>query len=632
MADIFVSYARSDRQRVAPLVAALEAQGFSVWWDPEIVGGQEFDALITRELEAAKAAIVVWTPTSVGSRWVRGEARFAADRGVLTPIQFEAPSLPLDFRAIHTIDFDDWDGDAQGGPFQDLTRALGLLFRPSSMPPAPATATAARAVSICVLPFANMSRDEDQEYFADGISEDIITDLSKVSALSVIARHSAFAFKGKSLDVRQVARQLDVSHVLEGSVRKAGDRVRITAQLIDGAKGDHLWAERWDRDLGDIFALQDEISQAIVGALKLRLFPEEKTAIGTRGTANVEAYDKYLRARALANLADSASDLVRAQELYRQALEIDPEFAAPRAGIAMAYVWLGGHYALGDLPQGRTELEALAEEALAQAPDHWGSQFAHGINLASRNQWLGAIAAMERAHAQAPISETALANEFAMALAAVGRIKDAIRILEPARAADPLSIDVSRGLQETYLIDERLEDARSEYERTTDLPGYRNVREHVAMLRAWAAGDREAVRARYRAFVDSMGWPFVEGAPPPFLDKGLDVLDEPEAALAILREASEDPTIRNFLVPVIGLHAGLYGDDALAVAGLRRGILEFNWGGKLAIWVPGLAATRRTAAFRQLVRDMGVYDYWRASGNWGDFARPVGDDDFEIIR
>src|SRR5213075_510066 len=119
---------------------------------------------------------------------------------------------------------------------------------------------ASKKPSIAVMPFANMSGDPEQEYFSDGITEDIITDLSKVSALSVIARNSAFAFKGKNVDVLQVARQLKVSHVLEGSVRKSGGRVRITAQLIDGAHNDHVWAERYDRDLNDIFALQDEIS------------------------------------------------------------------------------------------------------------------------------------------------------------------------------------------------------------------------------------------------------------------------------------------------------------------------------------------------------------------------------------
>ena len=161
-------------------------------------------------------------------------------------------------------------------PCQELLRALETTVtrkRDSTKNAAGDTATADRAgndaprrLSICVLPFANMSGEPEQEYFSDGISEDIITDLSKVSTLAVTARNTAFTFKGKHVDIAQVARQLKVSHVLEGSVRKAGQRVRITAQLIDGKTGSHLWAERYDRDLNDIFALQDEISQAIVAA------------------------------------------------------------------------------------------------------------------------------------------------------------------------------------------------------------------------------------------------------------------------------------------------------------------------------------------------------------------------------
>src|SRR5436309_4730830 len=152
-------------------------------------------------------------------------------------------------------------------------------------------------ISICVLPFANMSGDPEQEYFSDGISEDIITDLSKISALHVVSRNTAFTFKGKAEDVGQVASQLKVDHVLEGSVRKAAGRVRITAQLIDAANDGHIWAERYDRDLNDIFAIQDEISRAIVAALKVKLLPEEKKAIERRGIDNVEAYNLYLLGR-----------------------------------------------------------------------------------------------------------------------------------------------------------------------------------------------------------------------------------------------------------------------------------------------------------------------------------------------
>ena len=203
--------------------------------------------------------------------------------------------------------------------------------------PAPQEQLGKQRPSIAILPFNNMSGDPEQEYFSDGITEDIITDLSKVSALSVIARNSAFAFKGKNVDVLQVARQLKVSHVLEGSVRKAGGRVRITAQLIDGAHNDHVWAERYDRDLNDIFALQDEISEAIVKALKLKLLPEEKKAIEQRGTESVEAYNLFLMARQN-YVIGGESDPRRAEATIRichRVTEIDPNYADAWALMAL---------------------------------------------------------------------------------------------------------------------------------------------------------------------------------------------------------------------------------------------------------------------------------------------------------
>src|SRR6266403_4227274 len=227
-------------------------------------------------------------------------------------------------------------------------------------------------VSICVLPFANISGDAEQEYFSDGISDDIITDLSKVSALHIVSRNTAFTFKGKPVDVRQVAAQLHVSHVLEGSVRKAAGRVRITAQLIDGSNDSHVWAERYDRDLNDIFALQDEISRAIVDALKVKLLPEEKKAIERHGTENVDAYNLYLMARqsyATGFEGDSRRNeaIIR---LCQRAVEIDSNYAEAWALIAMAEMLLrantsgGGD---GGLAAAERALELNADLAEAHA-------------------------------------------------------------------------------------------------------------------------------------------------------------------------------------------------------------------------------------------------------------------------
>jgi adenylate cyclase len=371
MADVFVSYARSDKARVAPLVAAIEAKGWSVWWDPEITPGQEFDDQIEAEIDAAGAVLVVWTPDSVASRWVRGEAREAAERGILVPVRFEQARLPMDVRAIHTTDLDGWNEDPASPPAQEFMRALGsMIARTQASQSAKAGIASTSASSakdtarftICVLPFTNMSGDPEQEYFSDGITEDIITDLSKISALAVSSRNSAFMYKDKHVDIQKVARELKVSHVLEGSVRKAGGRVRISAQLIDGASNNHVWAERYDRDSSDIFALQDEISQAIVKALKLRLLPEEKKAIERRGTDNAEAHNLYLMARQ-SYVTGQEYDVRGAEAIVRlsaRATEIDPRYAQAWALMAI------GHTKLREAQGGRSDDGMVAvERALA---------------------------------------------------------------------------------------------------------------------------------------------------------------------------------------------------------------------------------------------------------------------------
>ena len=374
MADVFVSYARADKARVAPLVAAIEAKGWSVWWDPEITPGQEFDDQIEAEIDAARAVLVIWTPVSVVSRWVRGEAREAAERGILVPVRFEQARLPMDVRAIHTTDLDGWGEDPASPQAQEFLRALAAMIarsqstqasKPTDAPAASSDKKPPPRYTICVLPFANMSGDPDQEYFSDGITEDIITDLSKVSALAIASSNSAFLYKGKHVDIQRVVRELKVSHVLEGSVRKAGGRVRINAQLIEGASNNHVWAERYDRDASDIFAIQDEISQAIVKALKLRLLPEEKKAIERRGTNSVEAHDLYLMARQIYVTNQEADE--RASKaivhLCARATEIDRNYAQAWALMAI------GSRTLHVLGVGSDDGMAAAEKALALNPD-----------------------------------------------------------------------------------------------------------------------------------------------------------------------------------------------------------------------------------------------------------------------
>ena len=223
--------------------------------------------------------------------------------------------------------------------------------------------------SVAVLAFNNMSGDPEQEYFADGIAEDIITDLSKISTLSVTARNTTFGLKGRPIDIGQIARQLNVTHIVEGSVRKVGNRIRITAQLIDGRLGHHLWGERYDRQLDDVFAVQDEISHAIVDALKVKLAPAERASIGRRTTENVDAYQLYLMGRFYMRSQARHSQRMAA-ELFQRATKLDPVFARAWANLALAHSWLrtkGGSEATFEDIEGFIATALRLDDKLAEA-------------------------------------------------------------------------------------------------------------------------------------------------------------------------------------------------------------------------------------------------------------------------
>lgn len=251
---------------------------------------------------------------------------------------------------------------------------------------------------VAVLPFINMSGDQEQEFFSDGITEDIITDLSKISGLNVIARNTVFTYKGKSVKVKQVAQELGADFVLQGSVRKAGQRLRVTGQLIDARNGAHLWADRYDRDLTDIFTIQDEITHAIVDQLKVKLLPEEKKAIESEPTHNVEAYTYYLRGRQFSH-AWTRSYLLLARRMFMKAVELDPEYARAYAGIADCDSALRDWYP-HEFPL--ENIVAMSAKALELDPYLAEAYASHGLALHQADKNEEANAAFARALALQP--------------------------------------------------------------------------------------------------------------------------------------------------------------------------------------------------------------------------------------
>jgi adenylate cyclase len=292
--------------------------------------------------------------------------------------------------------------------------------------------------SIAVLPFVNMSEDPKQEYFSDGMTEDLITDLSKISGLLVIARNSTFTYKGKSVKVKQVAEELGVRYVLEGSVRRAGDEIRINAQLIDAMTGHHLWAERYDATIGKIFALQDQITQKIVSALAVKLTGSEKEVVTQKGTNNVEAYDAFLRGW-VHYLRMTPDDLSKAIQSFKRAAELDPNYGRAYAALALSYWW--GTFAPGwarALDVSWLEARLRVGQYLKQAMKNPTSiaHYVNGLLYLHRRQHDKAIFEFERGLVLDPNDPSCLGG-MGMALNNNGKPREAVEFYNRAMRLDP---------------------------------------------------------------------------------------------------------------------------------------------------------------------------------------------------
>jgi adenylate cyclase len=286
--------------------------------------------------------------------------------------------------------------------------------------------------SIVVLPFNNMSGDPDQEYFADGITEDLITDLSKISGLFVVARNTSFTYKGKPVKAEQVSQDLRINFILEGGVRKVGSRVRVTAELVDGRDGGHLWADRYDRDLTDIFAIQDEVTHSIIEQLRIKLLPEEKEIISRVPTENVEAYGYYLRGRQFLH-RHSKSYYVLAKRMFAKAVELDPLYARAYAGLADCDSFLFLHY---NADVSTDDILAASAKALDLEGGLAEAHASRGLALSLRERYQEALAEFDQAIACDPNLFEAH-YFYARACFAQGKLEEAARLFQRAAELKP---------------------------------------------------------------------------------------------------------------------------------------------------------------------------------------------------
>ena len=389
MTDVFISYKAEDRARVKLLVDILIADGLKVWWDVGIEGGANWRQTIQKQLDAAACVVVIWSVHSVGPEgyFVHDEAAHAQRRGVYLPIAIDSVEPPLGFGQEQVLQLTHWRGSPADQRLLDVVAAIRAIVastsRPAPLAPlrmigrpvgpwritayavaamfvigglllakAPARLCAATELrcpgvstiangkprnSIAVLPFANLSGDPSQDYFSDGLSEELIAALSRLEQLKVVARSSSFRFKGSKEGATVIGAKLAVAYLLDGAVRRDGERIRVSAQLADTRTGYEQWSETYDRDMKDIFAVQSGIAEAVAQALKVRLVNDDVAALSQQGgTSDPKAYDAFLRGRALLRTAAGARDYSNALADYDAAIAEDADFARAHAGRAVA--------------------------------------------------------------------------------------------------------------------------------------------------------------------------------------------------------------------------------------------------------------------------------------------------------
>lgn len=662
MPDIFLSYSRED-QPVARLFAeGFEREGLSVWWDVTLKAGEVYDKVTEQALEGARAVVVLWSRHSVESRWVRSEATTADRSGKLVPVMIGPCRRPIQFELMHSLDLSGWKGSAQDPAWQSLLASIrNLMEHPRAAPASPIeqasgrrrkawvvlaavagftlllaatahflsakapgqAATAAEAPSIAVLPFANMSSDKEQEYFSDGLSEELLNELAQVRGLRVIGRTSSFTFKGRNEDLRKIGETLGVNHILEGSVRKAGDRVRITAQLIDPVDGSHLWSETYERQLDDIFAVQEEIARTVAEQLQLKMGVR---ASGNGSTKNLQAYEAFLTGRALMGSVDGDS-VRRALPHLERAIAADPAYLT-------AKLWLIEAYSRAEIfePAGtgqvRSKRDALIDGVATAVP---GSPLA-SLALSYR-AWNGTdLVELERLLKGAMLIPGEAGNQarfrYGRLLLGLGRLQDARTQTIEALRVDPLDFFAHVRLYEILEAAGDFQAAEQELAKFLQLPGGSNLN----TLGGWinlsqSRGDLVGLR---KAIDDLLA----AGAGQPFLRKMQGVpLEDAAAYRKALREQIGSQGFPGNVASTtrIAQWAGFFEDRELALQAfdvMRRQDFSIDTMAE-ELWRPSLARLRNEPKFHQMLRELGLVGYWRATGRWGQFCKPAGSDAFE---
>jgi TolB-like protein/tetratricopeptide (TPR) repeat protein len=503
----------------------------------------------------------------------------------------------------------------------------------TSEAPTSATAPDARP-TLAVLPFADLSQAQDQEYLGDGLAEEILNQLAQLPALRLVGRTSSFSFKGKDEDLRTIGGKLGVDHLLEGSVRKDGNQLRITAQLIRADDGTHLWSKTYARELSDMFKVQDEIAHEVAQALSVKLDAVTLNR-AQGGTTHIEAYDRFLRWRQLLLSDEWKPEYERQRvQLAREAVAFDPGFVLGWDALATSLESLAFQVDGAQAEKLHAEVEQIRARIAELAPEHWSVKRERAYALWREGKRAEAIAVAKAIMDSGPLTMEH-AYPYVNLIFSAGYLDETLSIDEQLRVIEPLSMYLSRSMQYDYIAARRYDEAEAEYQRSLSLKGDDTGPTIAAFHRMLARNDAdlEALRARYRQYLQRSGG---ESLPPFFRDLGT-VLHDRDAMRAILRKAAADATYGGDAPGDQSLLADALGETDLAASLLRKrmermeGFKEgrMDYGGYWQLWIVPYSNLRAHPEFKKLLIDTGLVDLWRQTGKWGDSCKPVGTDDFQ---
>jgi TolB-like protein len=543
--QLFFSYSRTDQKQAMPLIRALEQLGFAVWWDGLLEGGDNFLPTTEAALQNADAVVVLWSKTSIDSHWVRDEATVGRDRRRLVPLSMDGSLPPLGFRQFQVIDVSKWHGKANAPELKRIASAIAAVCgapaagsgpaqngnAPAQIGNGPALAgsttrrnlligaaflaggggiaawrwlrpesVADVANSIAVLPFRNLSGRRDQDYFAEGVAEELRTTLSLNRQLLVSGSASAGGFRNADADVRQIAKALGVSNLLMGSVRPGQDRVRITARLVNGETGLERWSQSFDRSMADVLAVQAEIATTVADALISTLARDANWRAARPGsTRNAAAFDAYAKGQTLYKASTGPADDAEALAALDKAIALDPDYAAAHAARARTLVAIANQEAsLARAAALRRDAQVSARKAIALAPDMPEGHANLGFLLMSQLEIGAARSAYQRSF-DLGLGNATILSAFAEFARNIGEFDKGTAAIRRAEQLDPLNPTVFRNAGMLAFAARDYAAARTAMETALSLNPKISIVHRVLGDMALIAGDVAGARRQYEA-------------------------------------------------------------------------------------------------------------------------------------